>query len=272
MSVQVKLTIIQGSLIGKEFIFKERTICIIGRHQNCNLRLPSDEQHRTISRYHCILGINPPYVRIRDFGSTNGTYINGKQIGQSQPNHISEGTTKMQFPEYDLKSGDKIQLGAIIFQLSIEDQTEMPLDIVSIPKNSQIETIELSVKSAKLGSNNMIEFSGYRIIKLLGGSGFGEVYLARNNSTQELIVLKKILPEVVTHPQAINNFFKEIENTQALNHKNVVKLKDYTYSDRHFFLTLEYCNGDSILNLLERCGYRLSITCLLYTSDAADED
>ena len=134
MSVQVKLTIIQGSLIGKEFIFKERTICIIGRHQNCNLRLPTDEQHRTISRYHCILSINPPYVRIRDFGSTNGTYINGKQIGKSQPNHISEGTTKMQFPEYDLKSGDKIQLGAIIFQLSIEDQTEMPLDIVSIPK------------------------------------------------------------------------------------------------------------------------------------------
>lgn len=260
MSVQVKLTIIQGSMIGKEFIFKERTICIIGRHQNCNLRLPTDEQHRTISRYHCILSINPPYVRIRDFGSTNGTYINGKQIGKSQPNHISEGTTKMQFPEYDLKSGDKIQLGAIIFQLSIEDQTEMPLDIVSIPKKSQTETIELSVKSAKLGSNNIIELPGYRIIKLLGRGSFGEVYLVRNNSTQELIALKRILPEVVTHPQAINLFLKAIENTQALNHKNVVKLKDYSYSDRQFFFTLEYCNGDSILNLLERCGYRLSIT------------
>ena len=74
MSVEVKLTIIQGSLTDKQFIFKERTICIIGRHKNCHLRLPSDEQHRTISRYHCILDINPPYVRVRDFGSTNGTY------------------------------------------------------------------------------------------------------------------------------------------------------------------------------------------------------
>ena len=80
MSVQVKLTIIQESLIDKQFIFKERTICIIGRHQNCHLRLPSDKKHRTISRYHCILDINPPYVRLRDFGSTNGTYINGKKI------------------------------------------------------------------------------------------------------------------------------------------------------------------------------------------------
>ena len=260
MSVQVKLTIIQESLIDQQFIFKERTICIIGRHQNCHLRLPSDKKHRTISRYHCILDINPPYVRLRDFGSTNGTYINGKKIGQSQPKHTSEATEKIQFPEYDLKSGDKIQLGTTIFQLSIEYQKKMLIEIVPIPKKSQIENNELLVNSAKLESNNIIEISGHRIIKLLGKGSFGKVYLARNNSTQELIALKTMLPEVATHSQAINRFLREIENTKALNHKNVVQLKDYSYSDNQFFFNLEYCNGDSIWNLLKRCGYRLSIT------------
>ncbi len=259
MSAQVKLSIIQGSLIGKEFIFEERTICLIGRHQDCNLRLPSDEKNRTISRYHCILDINPPDVRVRDFGSRNGTYVNGKKIGQRQPYQTPEAAAKIKFPEYDLKSGDKIQLGTTVFQLSIEAATEMPPEMVSLPQTAPVETVELSVYSPKSGNNNLITIPGYRTIKLLGKGGFGEVYLARNNSTQKLIALKTILPEVVTHPQAINRFLREIENTKALNHKNVVQLKDYSYSDRQFFFTLEYCNGGSIWNLLERCSYQLSI-------------
>ncbi|MCL2925239.1 MAG: serine/threonine-protein kinase [Trichodesmium sp. MAG_R04] len=266
MSVQVKLTIIQGSLIDKEFIFEERSICIIGRHQNCHLRLPSDEQHRTISRYHCILDINPPYVRVRDFGSTNGTYINGKRIGQSQPKHTSEATEKMNFPEYDLKSGDKIQLGKTIFKLSLEFKKKMFLEIVPIPKTSHIKNNKILVNSAQLESNNTIQIPGHRTIKSLGKGSFGKVYLVRNNSTQELIVLKTMLPEVPTHSQAINRFLTEIENYKALDHKNIVRMKDYSYSDKQFFLTLEYCNGDSILNLLKRCGYRLSITMAVRTT------
>ncbi|MEM1168738.1 MAG: protein kinase [Cyanobacteria bacterium P01_H01_bin.35] len=259
MSAQVKLTIIQGSLIGKEFIFQERTICIIGRHKDCNPRLPNDKKHRTISRYHCILDINPPDVRVRDFGSRNGTYINGKKIGQRQSHHTPEAGAKIQFPEYDLKSGDKIKLGQTIFQVSIEAETEMPPEMVSIPKKTSAETVESSVYPPRLGNNNLITIPGYRTIKLLGKGGCGEVYLARNNSTQKLIALKTMLPEVATHPQAINRFVREIENTKVLNHKNVVKLKDYSYSDRQFFFTLEYCNGGSIWSLLERCGYQLSI-------------
>ncbi|MEB3339673.1 protein kinase [Okeania sp.] len=255
MSAQVKLTIIEGTLIGKEFIFKERTICIIGRHKDCNLRLPSDEEHRTISRYHCILYVNLPDIRIRDFGSKNGTYINGKKIGQRQPNHTPEADPKIQFPEYNLKSGDKIQLGTIVFELSIETQRE----IVSTPKKSQAETVKSLVKTAKSKSDNFIKIPGYRTIKLLGKGRNGEVYLARNNCTQKLIAIKIILPETNTHPQAIDQFLRELENTKALNHKNVVRLEDYSYSDRQFILTLEYCNGGSIWSLLERCGYQLSI-------------
>ncbi|MDT9338650.1 serine/threonine-protein kinase [Trichodesmium erythraeum 21-75] len=252
MFVQVKLTIIQGSLSGKEFIFEERTICIIGRHHNCHIRLPNDEEHRTISRYHCILDINYPYLKIHDFGSTNGTYLNGKKIGKIQPKHNYEATAKMQFPEYHLKSGDKIQLGKTIFQLSIETQIEIPPETISIPKIPQTETIELSAKSTP---------KGYRFIKSLVDQGrLGEVSLVRNTSTQKLIVFKTILPEVAIHSQAINRFLVEIENIKALNHRNVVKLKDYSYSEQRFFLTLEYCHGDSIEDLLDRYGDRLSIS------------
>ena len=259
MSAKVKFTIIQGSFIGKEFIFDERTTCIVGRQKDCSPQLPSDEQHRTISRYHCLLDINPPDVRVRDLGSRNGTYVNGKKIGQREPHHTPETAAKIQFPEYDLKSGDQIQLGNTIFQLSIEAETEIPSARVSSLQPWQQETVELSNFPQNLDGSNLISIPGYTTIKLLGKGGCGEVYLAQNNQTRELIALKTMLPEVAAHPSAINRFFREIKNTQALDHPNVVQLKESNYSDRLFFFTLEYCNGGSVWNLMQHHGCRLSV-------------
>ena len=81
---QVKLTIIEGKLKGQTFEFTDRTTCIIGRHLDCYPKLPDDADHNTISRYHCLLDINPPDIRVRDFGSKNGTYVNNKKIGQRE--------------------------------------------------------------------------------------------------------------------------------------------------------------------------------------------
>ncbi|MFW5666731.1 MAG: FHA domain-containing protein, partial [Coleofasciculus sp.] len=81
MSAKVILTVITGSLKGKNFEFSDRTTCILGRAKDCHPRLPNDRYHKTISRYHCLLDINPPDIRIRDFGSLHGTYVNGKIIG-----------------------------------------------------------------------------------------------------------------------------------------------------------------------------------------------
>ena len=81
---KVTLTIVEGEYKGKEFSFEERTICIIGRRDDCNIVIPNEKEYSTISRYHCLLDINPPNIRIRDFGSRNGTYVNGKLIGKRE--------------------------------------------------------------------------------------------------------------------------------------------------------------------------------------------
>jgi eukaryotic-like serine/threonine-protein kinase len=82
MTAKVILTIAQGLNLGQKYICDSRDTYIMGRHEDCNLSLPNDENHRTISRYHCLLDVNPPDIRIRDFGSLNGTLVNGKIIGQ----------------------------------------------------------------------------------------------------------------------------------------------------------------------------------------------
>ena len=54
----ITLTAIQGALQGKKYIFDSRTTCLVGRSEDCQIMLPNDEEHRGISRYHCLLDIS----------------------------------------------------------------------------------------------------------------------------------------------------------------------------------------------------------------------
>ena len=119
MPARVSLTVTQGKLIGKTFVFEERTSCIIGRAKDCDPRVPDDEHHKTISRHHCLLDINPPDIRIRDFGSRNGTFVNGVKIGQREQDQTPEEAAQGSFPEYDLQEGDEITLGSTVLRVSL---------------------------------------------------------------------------------------------------------------------------------------------------------
>ena len=101
MSSKIILTITQGKLSGKQYIFASRSTCIVGRNDDCNLQI-ADAVDMTISRYHCLLDINPPDIRVRDLGSLNGTFVNGKKIGQRQREQTAKEAVKLNFPEYHL--------------------------------------------------------------------------------------------------------------------------------------------------------------------------
>jgi len=53
---------------------------LIGREPDCQLRLDSG----LVSRHHCVLLLDEYTLRIRDLGSTNGTFVNGSRIGKGQ--------------------------------------------------------------------------------------------------------------------------------------------------------------------------------------------
>lgn len=120
MTATVTLKVIKGELRGEEFSFAERTTCILGRASDCHPRLPNDQHHRTVSRHHCLLDINPPDIRVRDFGSLNGTYVNGVKIGQRE-SHLSPGEAAGHpYPEHDLQDGDEVMLGGTVFRVAVD--------------------------------------------------------------------------------------------------------------------------------------------------------
>jgi pSer/pThr/pTyr-binding forkhead associated (FHA) protein len=73
---------------------------LIGRDPQCNLRPAS----ALISKRHCALLARSEKVYLRDFGSTNGTFLNDHPIKD----------------EVELKEGDKIKVGPLEFQVKIE--------------------------------------------------------------------------------------------------------------------------------------------------------
>ncbi|MEH2035126.1 protein kinase domain-containing protein [Nostoc sp.] len=270
MPAKIILTVIQGQLLGQQYIFDCRTSCIIGRSPDCNPQLPDDENHRGISRYHCLLDINPPDIRVRDFGSKNGTYINGKNIGQRQRNQTAEEAVKFNFPEYDLRTGDEINLGHTIFKVSIEiyqDQVNLPSfipDDVTVKNNPLqqayfLDIIKYFLNLAESGDRNLKAISGYNLVKLLSTSEFGEVYLAQHNQSGKFIALKVMLPAVAANDFAVQMFLRETENTKALQHPHVVQLMDCGFSEIIFFFTMEYCEGGTVWDFMQQLGGRLSV-------------
>jgi hypothetical protein len=57
-------------------ILLDKPILLVGRHQECDIQLPS----RKISRRHCCIALVKDYLVVRDLASTNGIRINGARV------------------------------------------------------------------------------------------------------------------------------------------------------------------------------------------------
>jgi pSer/pThr/pTyr-binding forkhead associated (FHA) protein len=54
----------------------DRALVLVGRHPDCDARLDSPR----VSRWHCCLAQVDGEVWVRDLGSTNGTWIDGRRV------------------------------------------------------------------------------------------------------------------------------------------------------------------------------------------------
>jgi pSer/pThr/pTyr-binding forkhead associated (FHA) protein len=118
MATGVKLVVTCGPLKGREFVFANRTFCTVGRDPGCLLRLKTDPPDPTVSRRHCLLDIDPPYVSVFDLGSRNGTFVNGARLGGRDR---ATGLVPPGIPlEAEVKDGDVVRVGETGFRVVIE--------------------------------------------------------------------------------------------------------------------------------------------------------
>jgi pSer/pThr/pTyr-binding forkhead associated (FHA) protein len=263
MSSKIILTITQGKLCGKQYIFASRSTCIVGRNDDCNLQI-ADAVDMTISRYHCLLDINPPDIRVRDLGSLNGTFVNGKKIGQRQREQTAKEAVKLNFPEYNLQNGDEIKLGDILFKIEVEAEPELEKksDIIPPPAENNPNCLIIFKNLLELAQKNHTKLqtlSGYKLIKSLGKGGFGEVFLAQHIHTKKLVAIKIMIPAVTINTRGVKMFLEATENIKMLQHDNIVQLFDYGFAENAFFLIMEYFPGGNVWDLMQKSGWRLPL-------------
>ncbi len=95
-----------------------RSDAVIGRGPECNLRIASTQ----VSRQHCQIIVTDTAVRIRDLGSSNGTFLNGEPLPPNKDVPIS--------------SGAQIAIGPVRFVARFEippTSAEAPGSTVEIP-------------------------------------------------------------------------------------------------------------------------------------------
>ncbi|MDP9867936.1 MULTISPECIES: FHA domain-containing protein [Streptosporangium] len=217
----ITLKLVKGKLARTEYVFDERTTCVLGRADDCAPRLPDDADHRTVSRHHCLLDINPPDARIRDFGSLNGTYVNGEKIGQRAAHQTPEEAAALPFPEHDLSDGDEIRIGETVFRVGVQPAAGGVQRTLELPRckvcdrevGSEVgarsgeyvcaacqarpaAVAAMLLKLAYAGRRDLSSIAGYTILRELGRGGMGAVFLARHQGTGEEVALKVMLPKV----------------------------------------------------------------------------
>jgi len=74
---------------------------VVGRKHSCDLRIPLN----SVSRQHCELTFTGDVLKVRDLGSSNGTYHNSNRV-----------------QEAELGPGDELVIGPVVFTIVIDGE------------------------------------------------------------------------------------------------------------------------------------------------------
>ena len=93
----------------------------------------------------------------------------------------------------------------------------------------------------------------YRLLKLLGAGGMGEVYLAEHQLLKRPCAIKLIHPGKAGDPRVLARFEREVRASAKLSHWNNIDIYDYGHAEcGTFYYVMEYLPGLSLLELV-RC-------------------
>lgn len=259
--MQVNLKVLAGPYKDRVFCFTQPDTFLIGRTTDSHLYLPED---RFFSRHHCLLEISPPHCLLRDLGSTNGTFVNGRRV--------SEAT---------LKNGDKIQGGETVLLVEVAaaetDNSGEPEhcgenEVTAKPVMVMVECLNCGRReqAQATSSDEHLTFlcedcrqelkktpqpiPGYDMVKVLGRGGMGCVTLARDQRNGRAVAIKTLLPEFAVSEKAMRRFMREIDVAAALKHPNIVEFIERGVHNGVVYLVTEYVEGADAARLADARG------------------
>ena len=113
----------------------------------------------------------------------------------------------------------------------------------------------------------------YEILSPLGAGGMGEVYKARDTRLDRTVAIKVLPEHVAADPDLKQRFEREAKTISSLNHPHICTLYDIGEQDGVDFLVMEYLDGETLAQRLERGALPLdqALKVAIEIADALDK-
>jgi serine/threonine protein kinase len=94
----------------------------------------------------------------------------------------------------------------------------------------------------------------YDLIEQIGRGGMGVVWKATHRHLHQIVAIKFLAPEAWSDPQAIARFYREMRAIGRVTHPNLIRALDAGDYDGHHVLVMEYVEGLTLRDILQRNG------------------
>ena len=92
----------------------------------------------------------------------------------------------------------------------------------------------------------------YEILQLIGVGGMANVYKARDVIDERLVAVKILREAYASNEEFVRRFKNESKAIAALNHPNIVKVYDVSFSDKMQSIVMEYIDGITLKDYIDQ--------------------
>lgn len=100
----------------------------------------------------------------------------------------------------------------------------------------------------------LMQLGNYDVLSKIAEGGMGTVYKARHRTSGEVVAVKVITAATARNPVLMQRFEREFQAARALDHPNVVRAIEYCPTGPQPYLVMEYVDGESLGQMIERRG------------------
>ncbi len=104
------------------------------------------------------------------------------------------------------------------------------------------------------------KIGAYKIVRLLGKGGMGNVYEAVNEQIQRRAAIKVLHPHFAENPQVVQRFLNEARAVNIVKHRCLVDVYEFgQLDDGAAYIVMEYLDGETLHERLWHAGGRLPV-------------